>query len=138
MPNTIASATDPRTGLPVYSLYGATFRPTAEMLDGLDVLVCDIQDIGVRYYTYTWTVSHILEAAGEHGVRVMILDRPNPLGGVVIDGPQLGYAQSSFVGRFPIPVRHGLTLGELAQDDQRPLESHSRRSDRHPVRRLAA
>jgi uncharacterized protein YbbC (DUF1343 family) len=111
----IATTTDPRTGLPVYSLYGRTFRPTAAMLSGLDVLVCDIQDIGVRYYTYTWTVSHILEAAGEHGVRVMILDRPNPLGGVVIDGPQLESAQSSFVGRFPVPVRHGLTLGELAQ-----------------------
>lgn len=111
----IASVTDPRTGLPVHSLYGRTFRPTADMLAGLDVLVCDIQDIGVRYYTYTWTVSHILEAAGEHGVRVIILDRPNPLGGVVVDGPQLESAQSSFVGRFPIPVRHGLTLGELAQ-----------------------
>ncbi len=111
----IASAVDPHTGLPVYSLYGQHLRPTPAMLNEIDVLVCDIQDIGVRYYTYTWTVSHILEAAGEHGVRVMILDRPNPLGGKVIDGPPLEEAMTSFVGRFPVPVRHGMTLGELAQ-----------------------
>lgn len=111
----VASTTDTRTGLPVYSLYGQSYRPSAEMLNSVDVLVCDIQDIGVRYYTFTWTVSHILEAAGEYGVRVMVLDRPNPLGGVVVDGPQLDPGLSSFVGRFPVPVRHGLTLGELAQ-----------------------
>lgn len=111
----IMSAIDPRAGVPVYSLYGQTSRPTADMLSGLDVLVCDIQDIGVRYYTFTWTVSHILEAAGEYGLRVMILDRPNPLGGAIIDGPPLDRSQSSFVGRFPVPVRHGLTLGELAK-----------------------
>lgn len=111
----ITTRTDPRTGLPVFSLYGATYSPTADMLSHMDVLVCDIQDIGVRYYTYPWTVSHILEAAGACGVRVVILDRPDPLGGVVVDGPQLDSAQSSFVGRFPVPVRHGLTLGELAQ-----------------------
>lgn len=110
----IATATDPRTGLPVFSLYGDTYRPTAAMLQAIDVLVCDILDIGVRYYTYPWTVSHILEAAGEHGVRVVILDRPNPLGGAAIDGPVLGPEMASFVGRFPVPVRHGLTLGELA------------------------
>jgi len=110
----IATGTDPRTGLPVFSLYGDTYRPTAAMLQAVDVLVCDIQDIGVRYYTYTWTVSHILEAAGEHGARVVILDRPNPLGGAAIDGPVLEPAMASFVGRFPVPVRHGMTLGELA------------------------
>jgi len=111
----IATTIDSRTGCPVYSLYGETFRPTADMLHNIDVLVCDIQDIGVRYYTYTWTVSHILEATGEYGMPVIILDRPNPLGGVMIDGPQLDLSQSSFVGRFPVPVQHGLTLGELAQ-----------------------
>lgn len=110
----IATGTDPRTGLPVFSLYSDTYRPTAAMLQAVDVLVCDIQDIGVRYYTYTWTVSHILEAAGEHGARVVILDRPNPLGGAAIDGPVLEPAMASFVGRFPVPVRHGMTLGELA------------------------
>lgn len=109
----IASTTDPHTGLPVYSLYGDTYRPTASMLQAVDALVCDIQDIGVRYYTFTWTVSHILEAAGEHGVRVVILDRPNPLGGAVIDGPGLDREMASFVGRFPVPVQHGMTLGEL-------------------------
>ncbi len=111
----VATATDPRTGLPVFSLYGANLRPTPEQLEHVDVLVCDIQDIGVRYYTYLWTVSHILEAAGAHGVPVVILDRPNPLGGAAIEGPLLDMHVSSFVGRFPIPVRHGLTLGELAQ-----------------------
>ncbi len=111
----IASTTDPRTGLPVYSLYGETYRPTPAMLDGLDVLVCDIQDIGVRFYTFTWTISLILEAAGEHGTPVIILDRPNPLGGEIVSGPPLEMSQSSFVGRFPIPVQHGLTVGELAQ-----------------------
>ena len=110
----VGSGADPRTGLPVHSLYGKTLRPTSAMLDGLDVLVCDIQDIGVRFYTYTWTVSHVLEAAGEHGVAVLLLDRPNPLGGVRIEGPLLEGSQASFVGRFGVPVRHGMTLGELA------------------------
>jgi uncharacterized protein YbbC (DUF1343 family) len=112
---TIATSVDPRTGLTVYSLYGSSYRPAPEMLGKVDVIVCDIQDIGVRYYTFTWTVSYILEAAGAHGVAVMILDRPNPLGGSVIDGPLLDGGMTSFVGRFPVPVRHGLTLGELAQ-----------------------
>ena len=101
--------------LPVYSLYGETQHPTPEMLENVDVIVCDIQDIGVRYYTYMWTISHILEAAGEKGVEVLILDRPNPLGGAVVEGSPLDAALSSLVGRYSIPVRHGLTLGELAQ-----------------------
>ncbi|NLX08764.1 MAG: DUF1343 domain-containing protein [Chloroflexi bacterium] len=111
----IASSTDARTGLPVYSLHGDTFRPTADMLAGVDVIVCDVQDIGVRYYTYPWTITHIIEAAGEYGVRVLILDRPNPLGGIVVDGPLLDRHLTSLVGRYPVPVRHGLTLGELMQ-----------------------
>lgn len=110
----VGSAVDPRTGLPIHSLYGETLRPTAEMLGGLDVLVCDIQDVGARFYTYTWTISHILEACGEHGVEVLILDRPNPLGNDV-QGPGLEPELASFVGRFNIPIRHGMTLGELAQ-----------------------
>ncbi len=112
---TIHHQTDPRTGLPVYSLYGGHYQPTADMLRGLDCLVCDIQDIGVRYYTFAWTVTHLLEAAGEHGVRVLILDRPNPLGGEQVVGPLLEPGLASFVGRVPVPVVHGLTLGELAQ-----------------------
>ncbi len=111
---TVASSTDPRTGVPIFSLYGETLRPTAEMLAEIDVLVCDIQDVGVRYYTYAWTLSHVLEAAGEHGVPVIVLDRPNPLDGITVQGPLLERAVASFVGRFPVTVRHGLTLGELA------------------------
>jgi uncharacterized protein YbbC (DUF1343 family) len=111
----IASMTDKRTGLPIYSLYGDTVQPTETMLADVDVIVCDVQDVGVRFYTYVWTVSHILEAAGKHGVEVVILDRPNPLGGVTVAGPSLDDRFSSFVGRFPIPIQHGLTLGELAQ-----------------------
>lgn len=111
----VGSMIDPRTGIPVYSLYGDTFRPTEEMLDQVDVVVCDIQDIGVRYYTFLWTVSHILEAAGEYGVEVIILDRPNPLGGVQVEGGSLEPELSSLVGRYPIPIRHGMTLGELAK-----------------------
>ncbi len=85
------------------------------MFKNMDVIICDIQDIGVRYFTYTWTVSYILEAAGKHGIEVIILDRPNPLDGVTISGPPIDDGFESFVGRFPIPVCHGMTLGELAQ-----------------------
>lgn len=102
-------------GIPVHSLYGDTMRPTHDMLEGLDVLVCDIQDIGVRYYTYLWTVTHILEAAGEHDVPVLILDRPNPLGGVVVDGTPLEPEFASLVGRCNISTRHGMTLAEVAR-----------------------
>jgi uncharacterized protein YbbC (DUF1343 family) len=108
----VASSIDPKTGVPVHSLYGATMRPTTEMLQGLDVIVCDIQDIGVRYYTFTWTISHMIEVAGEAGIPVIILDRPNPLGWIV-DGAAFDTRFSSLVGRFPIPTRHGMTLGEL-------------------------
>lgn len=102
--------------LPVFSLYGETQRPTPEMLGGVDVIVCDIQDIGVRYYTFVWTLSHILEAVGEYGgVEILVLDRPNPLGGAIVEGAPLDAALASLVGRYPVPVRHGLTLGELAQ-----------------------
>jgi uncharacterized protein YbbC (DUF1343 family) len=111
----IESNVDPRTGVPVHSLYGAHYRPTVAMFDGVDVIVCDIQDIGVRYYTYMWTMTHVLEAAGEYGVHVMILDRPNPLGGERIDGPLLDISLRSLVGRYPVPIRHGLTMGEMAQ-----------------------
>jgi beta-N-acetylhexosaminidase len=107
------SMADARTGIPIYSLYGETFRPTSTMLDGIDVLVCDIQDIGARFYTFWWTVSLILEAAGEYGVSVLILDRPNPIGERVA-GPGIAPELRSLVGRFPIPIQHGMTLGELA------------------------
>ncbi|QPC84089.1 DUF1343 domain-containing protein [Phototrophicus methaneseepsis] len=110
----VESTRDGKTGLPVYSLYGQTLRPTRDMLHDVDVLVCDIQDIGARFYTYLWTLSYILEACGEYGVDVVILDRPNPLGDTVA-GPPLEPNFTSFVGRYNLPIQHGMTLGELAQ-----------------------
>jgi uncharacterized protein YbbC (DUF1343 family) len=100
--------------IPVYSLYSDTRKPTCDMLRGLDALLVDLQDVGTRIYTFIWTVSHCLEACAEANVRVVILDRPNPLGGMVAEGPRLDPAFASFVGRAAIPMRHGLTLGELA------------------------
>ncbi|MBW4438583.1 MAG: DUF1343 domain-containing protein [Pleurocapsa minor GSE-CHR-MK-17-07R] len=108
----VASSVDPRTGVPIHSLYGETLRPTPAMLEGLDVLVCDIQDIGVRYYTFAWTISYAIEAAGAAGLEVILLDRPNPLGDAV-DGTPGAQAYLSIVGACPIPVQHGMTLGEL-------------------------
>lgn len=108
----VASDVDPRTGIPVFSLYGETYKPTPKMLQNIDVIVCDVQDVGVRFYTYTWTISHILEAAGAAGVEVVILDRPNPLGGLVVEGATLDPALASLVGRVPEPIQHGMTIGE--------------------------
>jgi uncharacterized protein YbbC (DUF1343 family) len=100
--------------VPVYSLYSETREPTAEMLADLDVLVIDLQDIGARIYTYIYTMANCLRAARRHGVRVIVCDRPNPIGGVDVEGPMLVEGYESFVGQFPIPMRHGLTVGELA------------------------
>ena len=110
----VANAIDTRTGLPIYSLYGETYRPTRDMLQNIDVVVCDIQDVGVRFYTYIWTISYILEVCGEYDKEVMILDRPNPIGDD-ISGGTLDEELSSFVGRFDMPIRHGMTVGELSQ-----------------------
>jgi uncharacterized protein YbbC (DUF1343 family) len=109
-------------GVPVYSLYSQTRRPTAEMLRGLDCLVVDLQDVGTRVYTLAWTVQECLIACAEAGIGVVVLDRPNPLGGVIVEGPLLEDGYQSFVGGATIPLRHGLTLGELARlmnDEQR-------------------
>jgi len=111
----VASGTDPATGLPVYSLYGVTRRPTPEMLQGLEILVVDLQDVGTRFYTYAATLSLVMEAAAEQEIPVVILDRPNPIGGRVVEGPMLEPAYASFVGPHPTPIRHGLTLGELGR-----------------------
>jgi beta-N-acetylhexosaminidase len=111
----VSSAIDARTGLPIHSLYGETKRPTPDMLEGIDVLVFDIQDVGVRFYTYIWTMSYVLEAAAEHGMPLIVLDRPNPIGGQILEGPVLEPGYASFVGRYLLPVRHGMTVGELAQ-----------------------
>ena len=111
----VSSSRDTRTGLPIHSLYGDTRRPTAEMLQGLDTLVVDLQDVGARFYTYATTMAYLLEAAAARGLRVMVLDRPNPIGGVDVEGPILDESSTGFTGYFPSPVRHGLTLGELAR-----------------------
>ena len=104
----------PRLRIPVYSLYGEHREPTAEMLRGLDALIVDLQDVGARYYTFIWTLYLCMRVCAEHGVAVIVLDRPNPLNGLTIEGPVLDPAYKSFVGMHPIQVRHGRTIGELA------------------------
>ena len=111
----VASSKDPSTGLPVYSLYGETRRPTEEMLKGIDALVFDVQDAGVRFYTYTVTMAYCMEEAAKHNIAFFVLDRPNPLGGEIVEGPMLDADKTNFVGYLPMPVRYGLTIGELAQ-----------------------
>jgi uncharacterized protein YbbC (DUF1343 family) len=111
----VTSGVDQRTGLPVYSLYGETRRPTPEMLQGIDILVFDIQDIGVRFYTYITTMAYAMEEAAKAGIRFMVLDRPNPLNGIDVEGPILESQRLSFTGYFPLPVRHGMSVGELAR-----------------------
>lgn len=111
----IDDAIDPRTGLPIRSLYGETRKPTAAMLEDIDVLVFDIQDIGTRYYTYVWTMTLAMQAAAEHGRDFVVLDRPNPIGGALVQGNVLDPAFATFVGLYPVPMRHGLTPGELAR-----------------------
>lgn len=101
--------------VPVYSLYSETREPTADMLRGLDALVIDLQDVGTRIYTYIYTMAYCLAAAARHGLRVIVCDRPNPIGGVDVEGPMLDPAFTSFVGLYPIPMRHGMTIGELAR-----------------------
>ena len=100
-------------GIPVFSLYGKIRRPTAAMMERFDVLLVDLQDVGCRVYTFVWTVSHCLEACKEAGVPVVVLDRPNPLGGLEVEGAWLDPKFASFVGRAPMPMRHDLTMGEL-------------------------
>ncbi len=111
--------TDPITGLPVHSLYGEVRKPTPEMLHGLDVLLFDLQDVGVRVYTFVWTMALAMEACAEAGVRFVVLDRPNPIGGLRREGPVLRAGYESFVGLHPVPLRHSLTCGELARWLQR-------------------
>ncbi len=111
----ITSSKDPATGLPVHSLYGETLRPTDEMLKGIDALVFDVQDAGVRFYTYTATMAYCMEEAAKRQIAFFVLDRPNPLGGEIVEGPMLDADKTNFVGYFPLPVRYGLTIGELAQ-----------------------
>lgn len=104
-----------RGGVPAYSLYGDAVEPTPAMLAGLDLLLFDMQDVGARYYTYLSTLFYVLRAAGRAGLPVAVLDRPNPIGGVAVEGPLVAPGHESFVGIAPLPVRHGLTLGEAAR-----------------------
>jgi uncharacterized protein YbbC (DUF1343 family) len=111
----VSSTKDRATGLPVFSLYGETQRPTDETLRGIDALVFDIQDAGVRFYTYTVTMAYCMEEAAKRNIAFYVLDRPNPIGGEIVEGPILDSDKTSFVAYFPTPVRYGLTIGELAQ-----------------------
>jgi uncharacterized protein YbbC (DUF1343 family) len=111
----ISSTTDEATGLPVYSLFGETERPTDAMLAGIDVLVFDIQDAGVRFYTYITTMGYTMEEAAAHRLPYYVLDRPDPLGGERMEGPMLDHDRIDFVGYFPMPVRMAMTMGEMAE-----------------------
>lgn len=110
----VESYIDEMTGLPVYSLYGKTRKPTPEMLQNIDVLLFDIQDVGTRFYTYIYTMAYAMEAAKENNIKFIVLDRPNPLGGTKVEGPVLEKGYESFIGMYAIPLRHGMTVGELA------------------------
>ncbi|MEM7683044.1 MAG: DUF1343 domain-containing protein, partial [Planctomycetota bacterium] len=111
----VGHSVDPTTGLRVWSLYGETRKPSAEMMDGLDAVVFDIQDIGVRYYTYISTMGLVMEAAAKHGVKVVVLDRPNPINGVNVEGPVTDGGMEGFTAFGQIALRHGMTAGELAR-----------------------
>jgi uncharacterized protein YbbC (DUF1343 family) len=112
----VPNASDAATGLPVLSLYGERFAPPRDALEGLDVLLVDLPDVGARFYTYAWTMTHVIDACAETGTRMLVLDRPNPLGGdlATAEGPILEPSCVSFIGRFPVPIRHSITIGELA------------------------
>lgn len=108
-------ADDPKRGVPIFSLYSETREPTKAMLDLIDVLVIDLQDVGARIYTFIYTMANCLRAAAKTGTPVIVCDRPNPIGGVQVEGPMLEPGYESFVGQFPIPMRHGMTVAELAK-----------------------
>ncbi|MDI6803807.1 MAG: DUF1343 domain-containing protein [Bacteroidota bacterium] len=111
----VQDQTDSITGIKIYSLYGKTLKPTPEMLQGIEVLLFDLQDVGARFYTYNVTMAYAMQAAAENKIRFILLDRPNPINGVDVEGPLLDVNLKSAVGFFPIPIRHGLTLGEIAK-----------------------
>ncbi|MBI5214172.1 MAG: DUF1343 domain-containing protein [Ignavibacteriae bacterium] len=111
----VESTVDPLLGIPIYSLYGKNKKPTKEMLEEVDVLIFDMQDVGARFYTYVSTMAYAMQAAAEQKKEFIVFDRPNPINGVDVEGPVLDTSFSSFVGIFPIPIRHGLTIGEIAR-----------------------
>lgn len=131
----IKDGTDAATGLPVYSLYGKIRKPTREMLGDTEVIIFDIQDIGARFYTFISTMYYTIEAAADYGIPLIILDRPNPIGGVNVDGPIRSEDLKSFVAIAPIPIVHGMTVGELAMmfNDEAMIESESK-ADLHVVK----
>lgn len=106
---------DPRTGLAIHSLYGKDREPTDAMLDGIDLFLVDIPDVGARYYTFIWSMALCMKACRPKGIPVMVLDRPNPIGGVQVEGPVMEQELASFVGLYPLPARHGMTVGEVAR-----------------------
>ena len=117
---------DKLTGLPIYSLYSETRQPTEEMLSGLDALVFDLQDIGCRVYTFIYTMANAMKACTAFGKKMFVLDRPNPIGGLAVEGNKLERGHESFVGQYPIPMRHGLTAGELgSRSQERNLYFHN-------------
>ncbi len=107
--------TDKKTGLPIYSLYSETRQPTEAMLENLDALVFDLQDVGCRVYTFIYTLANSMKSCAEFGKKMFVLDRPNPVNGITVEGNLLEIGHESFVGQFPIPMRHGLTIGEIAK-----------------------
>ncbi len=111
----VSSSRDEKTGLPIHSLYGDTRRPTGAMLAGLDAIVVDLQDVGVRFYTYVTSMAYVMEEAAKRRIAIVVLDRPNPIGGLDVDGPGLDADAIGFTGYLPMPIRHGLTIGELAR-----------------------
>ena len=111
----IDDARDARTGLPVYSLYGASKEPSAMMLENVDVLVFDMQDVGARFYTFISTLDYVLRAAEKNGKEIFVLDRPNPIGGAMLEGPLVDAGLESFISHLPVPIRHGFTTGEMAR-----------------------
>lgn len=130
----IEDFTDTKTGLPVYSLYGSTRKPTSEMLEGVDVIVYDIQDVGVRSYTFISTLGLVMEACAAKGIEVMVLDRPNPLGGNKIEGNYVEQPFNSFVSQYKIPYVYGLTVGELAVLINEEGLNRGQKGDQEPVR----
>jgi uncharacterized protein YbbC (DUF1343 family) len=111
----VPSSTDEKTGLQILSLYGDTRRPNDAMLDGIDTMVIDLQDVGARFYTYMTTMAYVMEESAKRKIDVVVLDRPDPIDGFQIEGPTLDKAQLGFTGYFPMPIRYGMTLGELAK-----------------------
>src|SRR3990172_10310307 len=111
----IDDGVDSKTGIPIYSLYGKERKPTKEMLKDIEVLIFDIQDVGARFYTYISTLFYVVQAAAENNIPLIVLDRPNPINGIYVDGPVRNPELNSFVGIAPIPIAHGMTVGELAK-----------------------